>query len=264
MSHRQTALLLTLSYWIAAVLVATLAPGGGWIDLRWPIAIYLFAIPTTALLWLLVIGVHFLRPALSRSRFALVGIVLPVAYVALLAGGGRWWNDHHAQQLEQQLRAATLAAFDDEPLIVAQGTLGVTLRYRVVYPLGLDLDEGHGAFAQLGTRASRGEFVMIRRVVKPAVSGRFSAGTYEITEVFVPAFLPPALLYAPSEPAAADHCFRWSAGLDRQELLKASAELQSVAIYLSHQPIQRSTNHAYRLADFHATAVQAGAVDCVK
>jgi hypothetical protein len=187
-----------------------------------------------------------------------------VAYVALAVGGGRWWQEHHTQRLEEQVRAATLAAFYDEPLIIAKGTIGVKLRYRVVYPLGLDLDENHGAFAQLVMIPSRSEFVMIRRVVEPPVSGRFDAGTYEITEEFVPAFLPPSLLYAPSEPAAADHCFRWSSNLSRQEILTGNAEPQPVAIFLSHRAIQRSTTHLYRLSDFYAAAVQAGAVECVK
>jgi hypothetical protein len=262
MSHRRIAVILTLCYWISAALVATLAPRGDWIDLRWFTAICLFSIPTTLLLWLFVIGVHFLSPALSRFRFTLIGVALPVAYLALAEGGGRLWTDYHTQRLEKQLNAATLTAFNDEPLIVAQGSLGVKLRYRVAYPRGLDLDEGHGAFAQLVVIPSRNEFVMIRRVVTPAVSGRYDAGTYEITEEFVPAFLPPSLLYAASEPVAADHCFRWSSTLSRREILTANAARLSVAIFLAHQAIQRSTTHLYRLADFHATALQAGAVDC--
>ena len=262
MSHRRIALILTLSYWIAAAVVATLTPGG-FVDLRWPIAIYLFASPTTILLWMIVIGVHFASPTLSRSRFTLIGVVLPVAYIALAVGGGRWWQDRRSQRLEEQWRAATLAAFEDEPLMVAKGAIGVKLRYRVVYPLGLDLDEGHGAFAQLVMIPSRSTFVTLRRVVTPRVSHHFDAGTYEITEEFVPAFLPPPVLYAPSEPAAADHCFRWSPNLSRQEILMGDAEPRAVAIFLSHRAIQRSTFHSYRLADFYFAAVRAGAVDCV-
>jgi hypothetical protein len=262
MSRWPIALILTVCYWIGAALMATLTPRGGWIDLGWPIAIFLFAIPITILLWLIVMGVHFLAPALSRSRFSLIGFVLPVAYVALAAGGGNWWMKWHAQRLEAQLRAATLTAFEDEPLIVAQGTLGVRLRFRVLYPLGLNLDVSHGAFSQLVMIPSRSEFVMMRRVVTPPVSGRFDPGTYEITEEFVPAFLPPSLLYAPSEPAAADHCFRWSPNLGRQEIVTGSAERRTVAMFLSHRAIQRSTTRSYRLADFYATAVRAGAVEC--
>lgn len=262
MSHRQIALLLTVSYWITAVLAATFTPRSDWIDLRWPIAIYLFAIPTTILLWMVVIGVHFFRPALPRSRFTLIGIALPAVYVAVAVGGGRWLAEEHEQRLEEQLRTAVLATFDDEPLAGAKGPIGVRLRYRVLYPQGLDLDEHHGAFAQLGTSTSRSTFLMIRRAVAPRVSGRFRPGTYEITEDFVPAFLPPSLLYATSEPAASDHCFRWSATMTRQQVLTENAELLAVAVYLSHSAIQRPTTHPYRLADFYATAAQEGAVDC--
>jgi len=264
MSRWPIALILTVCYWTGVALVVTLTPRGGWIDLRWPSAIVLFAIPTTILLWLIVMGVHCLAPALSRIRFSMIGFVLPVAYVALAAGGANWWMKWHAHRLEAQWRAATLTAFEDEPLIVAQGMLGVRLRYRVLYPLGLDLDMSHGAFSQLVMIPSRSEFAMMRRVVTPPVSGRFDAGTYEITEEFVPAFLPPSLLYAPSEPAAADHCFRWSSNLSRQEIVTGDAGSASVAIFLSHHPIQRSTTRLYRLADFYATAVRAGAVECAR
>jgi len=148
-SNRQIALILTVCYWITAVLVATLTPRSDWIDLRWPIAIYLFAIPTTILLWMVVVGLHFFRPALPRPRFTLIGIALPVVYVAVAVGGGRWLAVEREQRLEQQLRTAAIATFDDEPLAGASGPIGVRLRYRVVYPQGLDLDEDHGAFAHI-------------------------------------------------------------------------------------------------------------------
>jgi hypothetical protein len=264
MSNRRIALILTVSYWITAALLATFTPRSDWIDLRWPIAVYLFAIPTTILLWMVVIGVHFFRPALPRSRFTLIGIAVPVVYVAVAVAGGRWLTEGREQRLEEHLRTASLGAFDDEPLAGTKGRIGVRLRYRVVYPQGLDLDEDHGAFAQLNTSPSRSTFVKMRRGVAPRVAGRFPPGTYEITEDFVPAFLPPSLLYPTSEPAASDHCFRWSANMDRQEILTGNAEPLAVAVYLSHRAIQQSTKHPYRVADFYATAAQEGAVDCAK
>src|SRR3984893_15229909 len=173
MSNRRIALILTFSYWIAAALVAAFSSPRAWIDLRLSIAIYVFAIPPTILLWLVVIGVRFLRPALPRSRFVLIGVALPLVYLAVAVVGGRWFSAGREQRLEEQLRIASLAAFDDEPLAGAKGPIGVRLRYRVVYPQGLDLDEDHGAFAQLGTSPSRSAFVKMRRVVAPRVSGRF-------------------------------------------------------------------------------------------
>jgi hypothetical protein len=264
MSHRRIGLILTLSYWIAAALVATLTPRGNWIDLRWPIAINFFAIPTTILLWLVLIGVHFLRPTLAPSRFALIGVALPFVYAAIAVTGGRWLSESRAQRLEEQSRIATIAAFDDELLNGAEGPVGVRLRYSVVYPHGLDLDEGHGAFSQLATSSSRDTFVMIRRAVAPRVADRYAPGTYEITEDFVPIFLPPSLLYPMSEPAASDHCFRWPAPLNRQEALGEKAELLAVAIYLSHSAIQQSTRHPYRLSDFYATAAREGGIECAR
>jgi hypothetical protein len=262
MSNRQTALILTFSYWIAAALAATFAPRSDWIDLRWPIAVYLFAIPTTILLWMVVIGVHFFRPAFRRSRFTLVGVALPFVYAAVAVAGGRWLSEGREQRPEEQWRIARLASFDDELLNGAKGPIGVRLRYSVVYPRGLDRDQDHGAFSQLGTSSSPSTFVMIRRVVAPRVSGHYQPGAYEIAEDLVPAFLPASLLYATSEPAASDHCFRWSANMSRQESRTENAALLAVAVYLSHSAIERSTRHPYRLADFYATAVQEGAVDC--
>jgi hypothetical protein len=86
MSNRQIALSLTAAYWIVAVVAAMVAPRDGWIDLRWPIAIYFFAIPTTILVWMVAIGVHVIRPALPPSRFALIVIALPLIYVTLGMG----------------------------------------------------------------------------------------------------------------------------------------------------------------------------------
>jgi hypothetical protein len=252
MSNRQIALILTLSYWITAALVATFAPRADWIDLRWPIAIYFFAIPTTVLLWMVAIGGHLLRPALLRSRFALIGVALPFVYaaVAVAVAGRRWLSEGREQRLEEQLRIASLASFDDELLNGAKGPIGVGLRYSVVYPRGRDLDEDHGAFSQLGTSSSRSTFVIMRRVVAPHVSGHYQPETYEITEDFVQEVLPRSILYARSEPAGSDHCFRWSTNMSRQEVLGENAEVLAVAVYLSHSAIQRSTRHPYRPSGF--------------
>lgn len=121
MSNRQIALMLTLSYWITAALAATFAPRGDWIDLRWPIAVYFFAIPITILLWIVVTGVHFLRPALPRPRFTLIGVALPVVYMTVAVGGGRCLTEAREQGLEEQLRVSFLAAFEDEALPVPRG-----------------------------------------------------------------------------------------------------------------------------------------------
>jgi hypothetical protein len=87
----------------------------------------------------------------------------------------------------------------DEPLLAAGNPIGVRLRYRVAYPLGLDLDRDHGAFAQVRANHAPDLFTMLHSSVTPRVSHAFPAGTYEIIEDFVPAFLPPTL-YATTPP----------------------------------------------------------------
>jgi hypothetical protein len=52
------------------------------------------------------------------------------------------------------------------------------------------------------------------------------------------------------------------ANMTHQGILAGDAEPLAVAIYLAHRPIQLSTRHPYRLADFYATATLEGAVDC--
>jgi len=264
MTNRRIALILTACYWASAALVATLTPRGDWIDLRWPMAILFFAIPATILLWMAVIGVHYFKPTMPRSRFTLIGVALPIVYLAVVAGAGRWLSERSEKRLESQLRVSELASFDDEPLIGARGPIGVRLHYDVIYPRGLDLDEAHGAFAQVGTDSSRLAFVMIQRTVSPHISERFRPGRYAITEDFLPGFLPPSLVYPTLAPAAPDNCFNWSSATSRQQILMQSAEPLTVVLYLTHSPIQRSTQHRYRIADFYATAAQEGALDCAK
>jgi hypothetical protein len=261
MSIPRIALLLTTLYWIAAVVTATLAPQDGWVDLRWPLALYFFAIPATVLLWTAVAGVRFFRPALRPSRFILIGVALPLLYLALVLGGGRWLTEWRQQRLEEQLRLARLESLEDEPLADANGPIGVRLRYRVIYPRGLDLDEEHGAFALLRFAQLPSAFVRLRRTVLPRVFGDYRPGTYEITEDFLPSFLPISL-YAEAGPGASDRCFRWPPATSRRQILALNAQPLAIAIYLAHRPIQRLTAHVYRLADNYATALQEGADDC--
>jgi hypothetical protein len=178
-------------------------------------------------------------------------------------GSGRWLDERRQHRLTEQWGAAALEALSDEPLPTAQGPLGVRLRYRVTYAKGLDLDEGHGAFAQVGLEHLSGVFFTLRRTVTPAVSTFFPAGSYEITEDFLPSFLPPSLVYPPSEPGANDRCFRWNPTVSRQYVLTADAQHLAIVIAMTGgSPLQRSTGRAYRLADFYETATREGGVTC--
>ncbi|HEY4038273.1 MAG TPA: hypothetical protein VGM15_05580 [Burkholderiaceae bacterium] len=149
----------------------------------------------------------------------------------------------------------------DEPLLTAQGPIGVRLRYRVTYPKGLDLDESHGAFAQVGLAHPFDGFFTLQRRVNPPVSGLYPAGSYEITEDFFPAFLPSSF-YSKVAPSSSDHCFRWNTNLNRRYVLSAESQNLAVLVHIAPGPLQKTTGRAYRLADFYESAKKAGAIDC--
>ena len=276
MTTTKTALVLTLLYWAVAVVCALVAPPQAWIDLRWPIAIYFFAIPVTLLLWLLYAASRRFPRFVAGRRFVAIGLALPVIYVVIVWNGGRLLDERAAERLAYQYDAAALETLVDEPLTTDHGVVGVRLRYRVAYPRGLDLDEAHGAFAQLGlktTRSGFGGFMMLNRSVRPAVGGKYGPGSYEITEDFAPLFLPFALAEAiASEPmstrmmsamtSAEARCVRWSAPLDRGTVLSAPPQRLQVMIYLAHTPVMQATKQSYRLGEFFETAITLGAVDC--
>jgi hypothetical protein len=262
MRNVRTAAILSILYWLVAAVFAIFAPRGDWIDLRWPIAIYLFAVPTTFLLWLFVVATRYFRSPTSRLRFTLIGIALPFAYVALALGGGHWLGELRQRRLTEQWAVATLDTVADEPLVTAQGPIGVRLRYRVTYPKGLDLDEGHGAFAQVGLEHMSGVFFAMRRTVTPHVSGAWSAGTYEITEDFLPSFFPLSLVDSKLDPATYGRCFSWNPNMSRQYVLAADTQTFVIDITISHSSSRTSTGHSYRLADFYDTAIKEGGVNC--
>jgi len=276
MTTTKKAFVLTLLYWAVAVAGALVAPPSrGWIDLRWPIALYFFAIPVTLLLWLLyAVSRRFHRSVVAR-QFMAIGLALPVLYAAIVWSGGSLLDKRAAERLAHQQDAAALETLVDEPLMTDHGVIGVRLRYRVAYPRGLDLDEPHGAFAQLGvtTRFGFSGFMTLTRSVRPTVSRKYPPGSYEITENFAPTFLPDALAKAiVSEPvstqmmniktSAEAPCVRWSAGLGRDTVLGEPPEQLQVMIYLAHTPMMQSTKRSYRLGEFFETALALGALDC--
>ena len=262
MMNVRTGVILTILYWLVAVVFAIFAPRGGWIDLRWPIAIYLFAIPTTLLLWLFLVATRYFRSPISGLRFTLIGAVLPFVYVTVVLGVGHWVGERWQERLTEQWRVASLDTVSDEPLLTPQGPIGVRLRYRVTYPKGLDLDEGHGAFAQVGLEHMPGVFFELRRTVTPHVSSVWRAGSYEITEDFLPSFFPLSLADSKLDPATYGRCFRWNPNVSQQYVLTADAQTLVIDVTISHSPLRASTGHSYRLADFYGTAIKEGGVNC--
>jgi hypothetical protein len=264
-------------YWAVAVIGAIMAPMQGWIDLRWPIAIYFFAIPVTLLLCLLYAAGRGFPRLIAGRRFMAIGLVLPVIYVAIASNGGRLLNERATKRLEYQQDAARLETLVDEPLTTDHGVIGIRLRYRVAFPKGLDLDEWHGAFAELGlstpTRSGFGGFMTLKRRVRPAVGGKYPPGSYEITEDFAPLFLSdvlqktiggPAITQIPTPMAAepAARCLRWSIPYDREALLTAPPQPMQIAIYIARTPMIRATKRSYRVGEFFETALALGALDC--
>lgn len=256
-----TALLVTILYWAGVIVAVLVTPNPGWLDLRWPVAIYFFAIPATVILWLCWFAAWWVRP-LRHGGFAVVGISLPIICAAYVWGVGPWLENRQQARLEDQMGLATLDAINDEPLFAARGPIGLRVRYRVTYPKGLDMDEGHGAFAVV--KSSYGhEFIKLRSIVIPKVSNVYAPGSYDFTEEFVPPFVPLSLLVPDLRKVSSDRCFRWNKTGQRHEALEADAQVFTITIYLHHEPLPKVTTHAYRLADFYETALKAGAVECV-
>lgn len=83
MQNVLTAALLTLLYWIATIGFALLAPRGTLIDIRWWIATYFFAIPTTLMLWGFLGISSYYRLEYPRGQVVILGTILPFAYAAL-------------------------------------------------------------------------------------------------------------------------------------------------------------------------------------
>jgi len=263
----QVAMIFTFCYWIVAILWATFSHAlHDWFDLRWLIAIIVFAIPLTVLLWIVWIVVRLTRLSLSGYRFASIGFALPVLYVVAFVGVPKWMAEHQLRRVTEQMQGVALQAFEDEDLMGATGPIGVRVHFRVTYPRGLalDADQVPAMFLYPSLRGGP-SFVLARRVVKPRVSGVFPPGTFEITEDFLPDFMPPFLVVSKQhETGASDHCFRWY-NLSREQILNERAEPIAAWVYLAFvagDPIKRWTAHAYQPADFYASAVREGAVEC--
>jgi hypothetical protein len=274
MSARLVAFYLTIAYWAATFPLAWVLTSPSWFNVTWLGLAGLFALPVTIILWIIVLVLRFTRPSLSPARVTIIGITLPVIYstvvVAVDLRHTRSEQQRYHKWLEQS-SAATLTALDDEPLLDTNGPIGVRLRFRVFYPLGLDEGTDHmaGGSVYAPLWRSGGQFLQLRKIVTPSIGGKYPPGTYEITEDLLPAFMPTSYfqtlpapgLYAPSE-----HCLRWQSDMTRDGVLNEQPEGFSVSVNITigqpGAPIQRSTARTYRPADFYATALREGAVDC--
>lgn len=257
----KAAVLLTAVYWAAAVAFALLTPSSGWVDLRWPLAICFFAVPATLILWLCWFALRHFQPALGPRDFALVGIAIPLVCVAIVWGGSELRERWRQERLAEQIALAIVDEMQVEPLRAAQGPIGLRLRYRIAYPKGLDLDAGPGASARVDSPPGQ-SFILLRRNVTPAVSGAYPPGSYEITEEFVPDFLPWSLILPAPRPAGTSRCFRWAFPDRREDLLNADVQAFTIEVQLQDNRLAQVTARSYRLADFYETALREGAVEC--
>lgn len=257
----KSAILLTVLYWVVAAVFALLTPSAGWVDLRWVIAILLFAVPATLVLWLCWFALRYFQPAHAPRDFAAAGIAIPLVCVAVVWGGSELREKWHQQRLAEQIALASVDEMQVEPLRAAPGPIGLRLRYRIAYPKGLELDAGHGAAARVDSAQGQG-FMLLRRTVTPAVAGAYAAGSYEVTEEFIPDFLPWSLILPEPRPAGTSRCFRWTFPDRREELLSSDAQAFTIAVRLQDNHLAQVTVRSYKLADFYETALKAGAVEC--
>jgi hypothetical protein len=273
------ALQLTAAYGVGVPVLATViafAQGpGGWLVFNWfdliAVGFTVYAIPLTALLWIgwAIFRVRGWNDAIVP--FTLFGVVLPLAwYAAALVPGfvEHWW---HARQLGE----ARIESIADEPLLSAQGyPIGVRFTYRVTFPLGLSsLGQEPPADAPAAglylpyQKSTLMEFANRASTLRQVSQGGFAAGTTAITIEAVPMFMPLAM-QMPSAFAASDPrnlCFRWKNAEDRSRQLAAAPQpvLFEIGPYGRYVPRgSRGSAHAYRLADFYASAQAEGAREC--
>jgi hypothetical protein len=273
--NARTALILLGFYWGLAAVVAVLVPSPGGLDLGWPVTAYFFALPTTLLLSLLFALARWNPGTLVERKFMGCGLALPLVYVVVVWGTGTAARRYAEHRLEAQISAATVVSFVDEPMQTPSGILGIRLRYRVSYPLGLSLPPTRAAFAQLGLPERLTGFVALRHTVTPQVMGTFDPGTYEIAEDIVPVFVPFRLASAAvgrpprqEEARAARNadgeppCFRWGAGITRDAAFRTPPQRFQIVLHVGRLPTTSMTSGRYALSDFVETAKTLGAVDC--
>jgi hypothetical protein len=267
----------TYAYWIVALCLAVLTPHNpsSWFDIR-GLAGLAFAIPTTIFLWTIVFILRVTGTSLSSNRFIAIGIGTPVACVGtfvIYVAYHDWRSEQYFRLVTDQMSEVTIDSIEDEPLLDAKGPIGVRIQYRVTYPKGLDMEAKLAPTTSLFgiIRSNQGlTFLALRKVVAPQVSGIFPPGSYAITEDLLPVFMPVSILPAKDPMSAAgpepsDQCFRWSWALKREDIERAPAQSFFFSIspgWVSDPPNKSHTSQTYRLADFLATAVQEGALDC--
>jgi hypothetical protein len=283
MSKRSVAIALTICYWLATLPVAWLGvqQDTGWFTVLWFGVMFLFALPVTAILWLVVwIDRRVPKSVLSTFGFTAFGVALPILYFVTVYTIPNERRAREGQRRIEEGNAAIVESVDDELLVDSKGPIGVRLRYRVTYPKGLEIEAEYAPTASVEAVDGNGKdvpFMVRTKVLAPAVSTRFRPGTYTVTNDFLPAFLPASLLpptdllrVAPTETkgeprARSVNCFRWVYWQKRPDIERTDAQPLHISIFpglVGGETPKRMTNHTYRLQEFLKTADAEGAIDC--
>jgi hypothetical protein len=262
MTIKQVATGFTAGYIIAAIMWASHAES---LDSA-PYYVFLFAFPIAILLWSAVFVVHIAKPSLPPYYFVAFGLVIPALFITLIVGVPTWKGKSNWSRLTGQAKKARLITVEDEILSDATGAIGIRLRFRIEYPMGLDAraDQAPKVYLLPVWEIDPG-FVLVRQLVVPAVSGYYPPGSYEITEDFLPAFMPRSLI-DPKQKPASEYCIQWSRSLSREHLLSYKSTPIMFSIHIAggaSEAIKRWTTKSYLPADFYDTAVREGVADCV-
>jgi hypothetical protein len=284
MSKRSVALSLTIVYWLATLPLAWLGVqhDTSWFTLVWFGVMVLFALPVTAMLWLVVL-IDRLVPKSLLSTFGLtaLGVAFPILYFVTIYTIPNERRAREGARMIEEGNAAIVESVDDELLVDSKGPIGVRLRYQVTYPKGLEMDAEQAPTAYVRAVDGNGKdlsFMARTRVVAPAVQNRFHPGTYTVTNDFLPAFLPASLLPPTDSMRAAptdtkgqqrtlpDNCFRWVYWEKRPDIERTDAQPLTISIFpglAAGEPAKRmTTSHTYQLKDFLKTSDAEGAIDC--
>jgi hypothetical protein len=280
-SKGRIARVLTLVYFIAAIPISALSVhDNSWFGVAWMGAVILFVLPVTLILWVIVfIDLRVLQSRLSAYGVAGIGVLLPVIYVLLIYAIPKSRQERATRRTLDEGSAAIVESIRDEPLMIAEGLIGVRLRYTVTYPKGLEMDAAEAPTTYVRTLDGNGKdliFLLRNRAVAPTVSNWFPPGTYAITDDFLPAFLPASLLpltgttrTPTGEGRPLDlpaNCFRWMSWQQRPEIEKAVARQFTISIFpglAAGDPAKSTiTSQTYSLKEFLTTADKEGAIDC--
>jgi len=282
MSKHSIAVILTICYWIATFPLTWFGVlhDPSWFPVVWFGIVVFFALPVTAILWVLVLIDRLaLESRLPIFGMIALGVILPIIYIVTVYAIPTERRAREGQRIIEEGNAAIVESVTDELLVDSKGPIGVRLRYQVTYTKGLEMDAAHAPTAYVRAVDGNGKdlsFLVRTRVVAPSLPNRFPPGIYSVTTDFLPAFLPASLLPPTDRVAPFDekgqrreqpaNCFRWVYWEKRPDIERTDAQPLTISIFsglAAGEPTKSTmTSHTYRLKEFLTTADAEGAIDC--